>query len=390
MKAVKFILDSTFFNFNGYTYKQTFDSPMGSPLSPIIADLVLQDLKEYALSRLTFTPPFYYRYVDDIATAAPPNQFDALLTVFNSFHERLRFTLEIGDNDRLNFLVVSLIVEDNRIIFDWFHKSTYSGRYLNYHSKHHITQKRAVAFTLIDRAFLLSHPTFHQKNFKFVISTLLDNGYLKNLIFNWIGERLKALINNKKTIKNDNISPNNTNENNSFLTVSYIDDLEHDYKQISTIIDRRITFKGVNKLSGVIKSHKDQFPTMENNNVVYKLSCADCEATYVDQTCRLLKNRIKEHKRINFRNPTVVNEHVLNNEHTFNWDNVEIMDKETFYYKRLISEMFHIQTQTAGINLQTDTDFLGETYKPVVHRLQTNMRKRRTDPNNDKQILSRI
>ncbi|EFN67293.1 hypothetical protein EAG_00147, partial [Camponotus floridanus] len=29
--------------------------------------------------------------------------------------------------------------------------------------------------------------------------------------------------------------------------------------------------------------------------------------------------------------------------HAFDWDNVRILDKENFYYKRLVSEMIHIK-----------------------------------------------
>lgn len=47
--AIKFILDSSFFTFDDITYKQSFGSPMGSPLSPIVADIVLQDLENKAL-----------------------------------------------------------------------------------------------------------------------------------------------------------------------------------------------------------------------------------------------------------------------------------------------------------------------------------------------------
>jgi len=51
LKAVFFVLNSTYFSFNNYFYKQTFGMPMGFPLSPIIADLVMRDFKEKALER---------------------------------------------------------------------------------------------------------------------------------------------------------------------------------------------------------------------------------------------------------------------------------------------------------------------------------------------------
>lgn len=77
ISAIKFIFSSTYFIFNKIIYKQTFGTPMGSPLSPIIADLVMQDLEEKALNSIGLSLPLYYRYVDDIILAAkifPKNQ----------------------------------------------------------------------------------------------------------------------------------------------------------------------------------------------------------------------------------------------------------------------------------------------------------------------------
>lgn len=48
-----------------------FGIPMGSPLSPIIADIVLQDIENKALKLLVFVPPIYFRYVDDIVPSLP-------------------------------------------------------------------------------------------------------------------------------------------------------------------------------------------------------------------------------------------------------------------------------------------------------------------------------
>jgi len=41
----------------------------------------------------------------------------------------------------------------------------------------------------------------------------------------------------------------------------------------------------------------------------------------------------------------VVIKHMLENGHSFNWINIKIMDHETNYFKRLISEMIYIKTQ---------------------------------------------
>ncbi|XP_011859689.1 PREDICTED: uncharacterized protein LOC105557131 [Vollenhovia emeryi] len=144
LKAIRFVLKSTYFSFNGKIYQQTFGTPMGSPLSPIIADITMQDLENRAIELLNFRPPFYFRYVDDIALAVPSHMKDSALQIFNSFHPRLQFTIEEGTNRKLNFLDTTIIIRDDHIEFDWYQKPTFSGRYLNFESCHTLSVTKKV------------------------------------------------------------------------------------------------------------------------------------------------------------------------------------------------------------------------------------------------------
>jgi len=92
--AVSFVQNSTFFTFNSICYKQIFGTSMGSPLSPVIADLVLQDLELVAINNLPFHLPFYYRYVDDIILAAPSNSHYYKLSTLNIVDYNLLWKLK--------------------------------------------------------------------------------------------------------------------------------------------------------------------------------------------------------------------------------------------------------------------------------------------------------
>jgi len=95
----------------------------------------MQDLKSHTLKNLPFIPPFYIRYTDNIAMVASHTYINELLNNFNAFHPRLKFTIEIGGNfTSLNFLEISVINKNGQLMFDWYHKPTFSGRLLNYHS----------------------------------------------------------------------------------------------------------------------------------------------------------------------------------------------------------------------------------------------------------------
>jgi len=103
---------------------------MGFPLSPIIAGITLQDFENKAIRHIPFNLLFYYRYVDDDIALAAPSMFGRVMDIFNSFHPRLQFTVEERVGNKLNFLDVMIIVTNNSIQFDWYHKLTFSGRYL--------------------------------------------------------------------------------------------------------------------------------------------------------------------------------------------------------------------------------------------------------------------
>ena len=119
---------------------------------------------------------------------------DTLVNTFNSFHPRLKFT-EI-DEDKLNFLDVCLIKKRNTLIQNWYHKSTFSGRYLNYFSRHPLCQKVGTIVGLIDRILSLSHLIYHQENFELIIKILLNNGYPLKFIFSEIKNKLSKNLKN--------------------------------------------------------------------------------------------------------------------------------------------------------------------------------------------------
>ncbi|KYN38921.1 hypothetical protein ALC56_06681 [Trachymyrmex septentrionalis] len=105
-----------------------------------------------------------------------------------------------------------------------------------------------------------------------------------------------------------------------------------------------MAYRGINKLNRFIKIQKDVLPRSSQSNVVYKIDCKDCDASYVGQTGRCLKTRINEHKNHINRNTTqhsVITQHRIDLGHDFNWDKVHILDKEQILHKRLLSEMIH-------------------------------------------------
>jgi len=59
----------------------------------------------------------------------------------------------------------------------------------------------------------------------------------------------------------------------------------------------------------------------------------------------------------------------LEKDHDFDWDNPKILDKEKFYFKRLVSEMINIKSQKKALNIQSDTENLPTTYVEILNKL---------------------
>ncbi|XP_062701661.1 uncharacterized protein LOC134285233 isoform X2 [Aedes albopictus] len=138
MELVDFCMEASYFRYDGRYYIQTFGTAMGSPLSPILAEIALDSVIEKAMSSLPFPVPILKKYVDDIFLAVPSDAIDHVLQEFNRHEERLQLTVEVEEECKLPYLDMTVIRNsDQTLSTEWYSKPIASGRMLNWHSFHH-------------------------------------------------------------------------------------------------------------------------------------------------------------------------------------------------------------------------------------------------------------
>ena len=127
-------LSATYLQFQQECYQQTHGTAMGSPVSVTVANLVMEDVEQRALS--TFRgrcPLFWKRYVDDTCTAIHPEEIEDFHSHLNSIEPSIQFTKEIQQDNKLPFLDINLMKEDDGTIStSVYRKKTHTDQYLQF------------------------------------------------------------------------------------------------------------------------------------------------------------------------------------------------------------------------------------------------------------------
>ena len=151
---LEFCLRNTYFSFQGRYYEQTEGAAMGSPISPLVANLFMEEIEVQAISTSTTPPILWKRYVDDTFTIIKKNNRDSFLQHLNSIHPNINFTCEeVREDGSMPFLdILVTLEEDGSVKTSVFRKTTHTDLYLQWDSHHTILSKYSVAGTLYHRA----------------------------------------------------------------------------------------------------------------------------------------------------------------------------------------------------------------------------------------------
>ena len=203
---------------------------MGSPVSVVVANLVMENIEDRALSSFHTPPRFWRRYIDDTCTVLPQGLVTSFHEHLNSIDKNIQFTVEKESSGQMPFLDVLLMrEEDGTVSTSVYRKPTHTDQYLAFESHHPMAHKRAVVRTLMHRAeALCSSGVSRAQEEKRLQEALEKNGYLATFV-----QRLRL----PQTDQNERQTARTS------VTIPYIHGLSQSIRRVLSHLDIRVAFR---------------------------------------------------------------------------------------------------------------------------------------------------
>ena len=267
------------FKFGEQWFLQTYGCSMGKKFSPHYADIFMANFEKKALTKCTYKPHTYFRFLDDIfiVWTHSLDQFQTFFNTFNTHHPTIKFKATINSNS-IDFLDVTIFkgpnFENNNILDTKVHfKPTDTHELLHkssYHPPH--TFKGIIKSQIIRFHRISSHP----KDFQLACDTVFPVLYKRNYKEKFIKEVLQETTNQ--------IKQQQTTHNLITKCDSARCGIHQYFDPLNNLCYHGNTYNITDKMS------------CSSRNVIYSLRCTLCSKIYIGQTKNTLRERFYAHK----------------------------------------------------------------------------------------------
>ena len=292
---------------------------MGNKMGPPVAILFLHHLELEMRASAPCKPDFYGRYIDDLLGVWCHGQvaFEEFQKYMNGLHPNIRFTTEReGADGSIPFLDIRITRHsDQKYSTELYVKPTHSGITLPYDSAHpKRTKENTLENELRRAARLASDDAATMRGMTMIKETFELNGYPRKLVERISDKVRRTLTQNKPRRQTKTDKP--------FIQLPFISD-EH-CRQVERIakssgLPCRVAWSSRRTLRHELTSSDLRRPTCAIDrgrcmacvgglkdrcgvgNVVYQVKCSLCEAKYVGECIRPVRERFFEHRRSCFK-----------------------------------------------------------------------------------------
>ena len=155
MVLLSFATKESYFIFNRQVYKQVDGVAMGSTLGPTLANAFLVHFEKNWLQNCPsdFKPHYCWGYVNIFVLFTSPKHLEAFRNFLNGQHANISFTTEREKQNRMSFLDIAIIRENETFTTSVSRKPTFSGVYTHFDSFLPSAYMFGTVYTLTYRCF---------------------------------------------------------------------------------------------------------------------------------------------------------------------------------------------------------------------------------------------
>lgn len=342
---------------------------MGSPLSSILSDIVMDDIIT-RINTSSFNPFLVLRYVDDLFLIIHEDSTLQLLNFVNNLEDGIAFTVEVESEQRsINFLDTTVYRNlDNSLHTIWYQKplSTYP-RLTNFYSSTNLSTIRNIAFNTFYRALSLTHHSHRSTAINKAYKILSANNYPTK----FTTPILLSAQNKITSHSSPSPLPNNNPDPPKHITFPYTNHPTNAHlKRAITEYNPNLKLANycINKASSYHSYTKTKYPPHQRVDMVYKIPCSSCDLSYVGNTKQTLGARVKQHNYdLKTTKTTGVTKHHEDTGHIPNFHEAHPIHYEPISHKRFVAENIHILANNT-FNLKDDVT-LSRSYSSLIKQI---------------------
>lgn len=333
-------LQNTYFVFRDSYYKQLEGAPMGSPLSPPIANLFMEEFEVALMKSDVLKPKVWLRYVDDVffVWSHGLGELYNFLDYINDKFASIKFTMELESNNSLPFLDVRVTKSSNGVLStNVYRKPSDPELYIRADSCHTRSHKLSAYHYLLNRCDIICKNDVEKANER---NHILEVASLH-------GFDITDLL-NKSSLTKKEVKPKPEH----FCVLPLVPQYSSKIAKILRRFKISISFKPPINIGNFLNTKKDKLEILDKSGV-YMFSCLDCNLSYIGQTIRRIFDRRNGHLYdISSKNEdaTALSKHVIFSNHKIDWDHPILLASSSHWKELNILEGIYINNTDRLMN----------------------------------------
>jgi hypothetical protein len=318
---------------NGYTIisdkivKMKDGLNIGSCLSPVLADIVMNEWEKKVVEKGGERLILFCRYVDDCLGVwkGTQRQLEIFISELEDVEKGIQIDTEVEECNKINYLDLKIErTREGKYETSWYQKECAAGIYCHRRSDVDDSSKKNFIKNMekkIER--INTNEKQKRKDIERFWNQLRQNGYGDEDTRRRKKEKEKEAIGERRE---------DDSKKKSWYGIESVGRATDKIKWMLRKEGIKTYRKGGKKIIEIVrKKGKRKNNNKEWKGVVYKIKCKDCEMMYIGETKKKMEERLKQHKddvRLK-RNTNAIFKHIEDTGHTVDWDTAEIIEQES-------------------------------------------------------------